>query len=359
MSLSVSRSKRTLFSKEFVENDGKILKKFYKRSFLVCGASGLIASTFLDFLFAANSYLNLDIQLYALGRSREALEDRFSYALNDENFHIIQGDVLTFNHDGFLPKIDFILQAASPAHPVAYANTPVEVIETNFIGTKNMLELCKKHSARLLYISSSEIYGDSIQDDGNSEDEYGVINCLEARSCYPIGKLAAETLCVCYNNEYQTDALILRPCMIYGPSISLTNTRADAQFLKKCISGQDIIMKSMGEQVRSMCYVKDAVRAIIYVLLYGKRGEAYNLSNENSVATIRQYAEIMCQISNVNLVFDLPKEIEHKGYSKIKKAIIKNEKIKSLGWNARYSLKEGIIDMIGHYKKVCDDNKSV
>ena len=180
--------------------------------------------------------------------------------------------------------------------------------------------------------------------DGFSESDYGWLDPMLPRACYPESKRAAETLCASYAAQYGVDALVARLCHVYGPTFTPTNSRADAQFLRKALAGEDIVMKSAGSQVRSFCYVADAVNALMTLLAKGESGQAYNVANRNSVASIRQYAETLADIAGVKVVFDLPPEMEKAGYTKITRAVLNPAKLEGLGWSARYDLREGLTE---------------
>ena len=161
------------------------------------------------------------------------------------------------------------------------------------------------------------------------------------RACYPESKRAAETLCASYAAQYGVDALVARLCHVYGPTFTASNSRADAQFIRKALAGEDIVMKSTGSQVRSFCYVADAVNALL-TLLAGAKGQAYNVANRASVASIRQYAETLADIAGVKVVFDVPPEAEKAGYTKITRAVLNPAKLEGLGWTPRYDLRQGL-----------------
>ncbi len=192
-------------------------------------------------------------------------------------------------------------------------------------------------------LSTGEVYGENPTfEAGFSEADHGWIDTMTPRACYPESKRAAETLVASYRAQYGVDALVARLCHVYGPTFTSSNSRADAQFIRKALAGEDIVMKSAGSQVRSFCYVSDAARAIFTLLERGAAGEAYNVANRRSVASIRQYAETLAGIAGVRLAFDLPPETERAGYTKITRAVLNPAKLEALGWTARYDLKAGL-----------------
>ena len=313
---------------------------------LVTGAGGLVGSTFVDLLMALDRLYGLEISVSVLGRNRNALEARFdAYCSSNGGFRIIEGDVSSVDLSG--QEADYVVHAASPAHPLAYAKTPVDVMKANLLGTLNLLELARRCGARLLFVSSGEIYGISDQPDSAfGEGGCGRIDISDPRSCYPESKRAAETLCAAYGAQYGVDAVIARLCHVYGPAITQNNSRADAQFLRNVLAHEDIVMKSPGSQVRSFCYVKDAASGLLYILLEGKTGEAYNVANGNSVATIRQYAQTLAELGGVKIRDEYPTQTEASGYSRVTRAVLDAAKLQRLGWEPQYDLRNGLADMI-------------
>ena len=308
---------------------------------LITGANGLIASDLVDTLMFFNKEYAVNNKIIALCRNTERAQKRFASFLDSPLFGLEIQDIRGFR---MRRHVDYIVHAASNAHPKAYATRPIETMQTNLLGTMQILdyassEQCKK----VVYVSTSEIYGEMPDGmDRFQETEIGCIDTLNPRSCYSESKRCAETLCACYAKERGIDISVVRPGYIYGRQITEENSRADAQFLRKVLAKENIIMKSKGEQKRSYCYVMDAVTALIYVMVKGKTGEAYNIANSNSEATIKQFAETMAQIGEVSVEFDLPSEEEKSGYSVIKNSLLDDGKLKGLGWKPSYDLKHGL-----------------
>lgn len=306
------------------------------KNILVTGANGLIGSTLIDGLMIIDG-----VTIIALSRNREKTQKRFANYLNSSRFSLLIQDVcdpIIWQED-----IHYIIHAASPSHPIAYSQSPVDVIKANLLGTLNALKLAHEKKARLLYVSSGEVYGESSLEDGGMDENYlGLLNFLDIRSCYPESKRASENLCICYKEQYGVDIVIARPGHIYGAGITEDNSRADAQFLRNVINNKNIVLKSAGEQKRSYCYITDCVSALLYILLLGKNGEAYNIANKNSIVTIKEYAQTLAELGNVSVLFDLPSFTEKRGYSKNPDAVLNAAKLEELGWNAVVEIKEGL-----------------
>jgi len=287
-------------------------KSLSNKSILVTGANGLIGSYLVDYLSSIES------KVYAMSRSVEKLRKRFG--TNSKVIFIEQDLSQSFSLD---TNFDYIIHAASNAHPIAYSQDPVGTMLTNFVGTLSLLKCAKESNSKFLY-------------------------------CYPESKRAAETLCVAYSQQYGVTVNVARLCYVYGPTITDTNSRADAQFLRNALNKEDIVMKSEGSQRRTYCYVADCVSALLKILIDGQNGEFYNIANPDSIVSVKEYAQTLANISGVKLKFEVPNDVEAKGYSTFADSILCADKLCSLGWKAIYSIREGLehtLKIKGRYQK--------
>ncbi len=304
---------------------------------LVTGATGLIGGCLVETLMMNP---RRDYHVYASGRNEERARQRFREFADDVTFHFVRYDVLEpLDSDvGF----DYIIHAASNGSPNFFAQKPVEVMKSNLYGVSNLLDYGLAHGMkRLLFVSSGEVYGEG---DGRvfTEDYSGYVDCTKPRSCYPSSKRAAETLCASYVAEYGADVVIARPCHTYGPHFTEQDNRVYAQFIRNVLRGENIVMKSTGEQFRSWCYVVDCVSALLHILLKGECGEAYNIADANSNISIRELAETIAEIGGGRVVIDVPDADEKRGFNPVTKSVFSTEKLKRLGWNARVSICDGL-----------------
>ena len=305
----------------------------------------MISSSFIDLLMRYNEQ-GTHISIYAMSRNEKYAHKRIESYWGNPLFSFICHNVIEpFSLD--IP-FDYMVHGSSNASPKRYATDPVGTMKSNLGGGSNLLELAKEKKARLLYISSGEVYGEG---DGSdfTEDYSGYVDCLNPRACYPSSKRASETLCVSYKEQYGVDVVIARPCHIYGSDIE-RDDRAFAQFLRKAKAGEDILLKSDGSQVRSYCHVDDCASALLYILLRGINGKAYNIANRDSVLSIKELAELIAQTVGVKIMYDIPSNSESKGYSKVQRAVLDSSLLESLGWRPQISLKEGLRRVLGIYK---------
>lgn len=317
------------------------LGRLKNRSILITGASGLIGSYLVDMLLTYNRLEKANITIYALARSTARLKERFGETEQEHLVYVEQDvcDTITLE-----TNVDYIIHAASNAHPAAFRADPVGTILSNVQGTEQLLRFGSAHGTRrLLFVSSGEVYG---QCDKNTtafhEDYSGYVDPLQARSCYPTGKRAAETLCVTYTEQYGLDTVIARPCHCYGPNVTRTDNRATVQFIDKALRGEDIVIQSTGRQLRSYCYIADCCAAILTILLLGGSGEAYNVANSEATVTVGEFAAIVASQSGRALIYEHPEKMTDIANTPMIRQVLGAEKVERLGWKGRYSVEEGI-----------------
>lgn len=313
------------------------------KSILVTGATGLIGSCLIDVLIEANK-LGAGNKIYALGRSKEKIIYRFGDMVNP----VVQDIVTTIPSEY---EFDYIFHGASNADPRSYAKQPVETILTNILGNKNILDYCREHNqTKMLLTSTFEVYGEITDNDIYTEEMSGVIDQTVLRNGYPESKRCCELLLRSYVDEYNISAVIARLPSVYGPTMLKNDSKAHAQFIRNASNGENIVLKSKGTQRRTYSYVIDVVSALLTIMECGLTGEVYNVSYEKSIASIAEVAQICASIAGTEVVFDLPDEIEAKGFSKSKNCILDNTKLKALGWEGVYSLWDGMAETIEYLK---------
>ena len=313
-----------------------------KGKMIITGSSGLVCSNLIDLLLYANKKKGCDFQLLVIGRDEESLRNRFG---DDPNVKYKQIDLSQSQTLDVEEKFDYIIYGAAIADPIYYAKKPVETMLTNLNGTMAALDYCRRNDCRLLFLSTFEVYG-VVDNQPIKESDYGPIDIDEIRSSYSESKKCSEMLIKSYAEEFGVDAVIARLGSIYGPTMKIDDNKAHSQFIMNGLRNQNIVMKSKGEQKRSYCYVFDVVSALLFILSNGECGKAYNVSDD-SIVTIKGIADIISELCNVEVIQELPNDLEKKGYSKGKDSVLDNSELKKLGWKPSYDPNNGFKDCIG------------
>ncbi len=322
---------------QLIPNRGRLLGK----TVVITGATGLIGSSTADLLLRANEVHDTGIRLVFAGRNESRIRERFSVYHADQAFSFLPYDSTT--PDELAITADYFIHAASSASPTDYAGAPVDIMLANVIGLNSLLQTAvKMPGTRVLYISSSEIYGSHEGREPYSENDYGPIDILNPRACYPSAKRCAETLCAAYRAQYQVDTVIVRPGHIYGPMCSAADSKASAQFARCAAAGEDIVMKSAGNQLRSYCYALDCASALLTVLINGVSGEAYNISNPLSVVTVRELAQAFAAAAGKKVVYENPSDSEKAGFTSMTNSSLNSAKLEALGWKGVFDLRSGV-----------------
>jgi len=308
------------------------------KTFLISGASGMISSCLIDVMAQYGG-----VKIIAVSRNEEKAKERFRSYWNSSWFQFIKHDVV--EPIKIESDVNYVIHAASNTHPAQYAGDPIGTIMTNIMGTKNMLDLSAgQDDCRFMFLSSVEVYGENRGDvDAFTEDYCGYIDSNTLRAGYPESKRTGESLCQAYASASGVDIVIPRLSRVYGATMAKTDSKAIAQFILKSARSEDIILKSEGNQLYSYTYVADAVSAMLYILLYGNRGEAYNIaSNGSHDITLKDLAHLLAVVSGTKVVHEVPDEREKQGYSVATKALLNSNKLRNLGWIPVYELEEGL-----------------
>lgn len=308
------------------------------KSFLITGATGMVGTCLIDALMKFNAENCANIKVYAVGRDKARAASRLGEYFDNKLFTFIEQDVRHPFPDSL--NVNYILPLASNTHPLAYSKYPVETIEINVKGAEFALELASRCGASVLYPSSVEIYGNGTSD--FSEEDTGALNLATSRACYTESKRVSEAMCQSYIAERGVDCKIVRLSRLFGPTMLGSDTKASSQFIQKAVAGEDIVLKSKGEQLFSYTYVADAVNAMLFVMINGERGLAYNISSEASNVKLAHFAKTCAEQAGTTVIFDLPSETEAKGYSIASKAVMSYTRLEKAGWKPIYSFEDAI-----------------
>ena len=261
--------------------------------------------------------------------------------INYPNFEFVHFDI---QNKLFFPHIDEIYHLACIASPDKYKQYSIETLTTCFEGTKNVLELAKKHGAKVLFTSTSEVYGDPLIHP-QSEDYFGNVNTVGERSCYDEGKRVAETLVYEYRKKFNLDFKIVRLFNTYGPYMSLNDGRIITNFINQIIQKKELIIYGDGNQTRSFCYVDDMIDGLVKMMQSNEYGPI-NLGNPYCEITINELVKIFEIISNEKLT------LKYIGFTeddpKRRRPNI-NKAIETLDFHPQINIYQGITKTIDHF----------
>lgn len=317
-------------------------------SFLVSGASGLVGSALVDLLLHLRARRGYAIAVTAVGRSRERLERRFG-SRPGLDFFIAEAD------RPLAPagRVDYLVHAASTASPDLYMSDPCGTIRANIDGIRSMLAYARAHRPRkVLYVSSSEIYGTRPRPGPAREGDYGRVDPLDPRACYAEAKRAAEAICAAYASQYGVPVAIVRPGHVYGPTATSGDRRVSSDFAFRAARGVPLVIKSAGTQVRSYCHCLDCATAMLTVLVRGASAQAYNVSNPDSVISIRKMAGLLAAAGGVPLLTAAPSAAERAAFNPMDDSSLDAAKLMSLGWRAVFPAETGLTRTVAALKEV-------
>lgn len=294
---------------------------------LVTGGAGFIGSHLIDRLMADPGNQVICVDNFLTGRP-----DNVSTWLHDPRFDLIRHDVV----EPLRIEVDRIWHLACPASPRQYQRNPIATAKTCVLGTLNMLGLAKRTGARLLYASTSEVYGDPLVSP-QRETDLGNVNCTGPRACYDEGKRMGETLCFDYARVHGGSIAVARIFNTYGPRMSGSDGRVVTNFIRQALQGEPLTVYGSGEQTRSFCYCTDLVSGLQALMASNVQGPV-NLGNPEEIS-IRELARRIANRVNpeVGLIHEpLPIDDPHQRRPCIDKAAYE------LGWRPTVTLDEGL-----------------
>jgi len=304
---------------------------------LLTGAAGFLGSHLTQKLISEGH------QVIGLDNFSSGSKKNISDFLNNPNFIFQEQDVCK----PFFCEVDAILNFACPASPPIYQLDPVRTIETNFVGTLNLLKLARQIDAIFIQASTSEVYGDPTQTP-QTEKYWGNVNPIGIRSCYDEGKRAAETLSFDFKRQFNLDARVIRIFNTYGPNMAINDGRVVSNLIVQALKGVPMTIFGDGKQTRSFCYVSDLVEAIYLTLVRKNRFETpINLGNPTEFS-MNQLAENIIKLTNTKseLVYmPLPGDDPKQRNPDISLA-------KSLlGWEPATDLNSGLIKTVDYFTR--------
>jgi len=303
---------------------------------LVSGGSGFIGSHLIKKLLDKGHFV------YCIDNLSTGNLVNIKKYINNPNFEFINHDIInTLPHF----NIDLIFNLACPASPIHYQMDPIKTMKTSVLGTYNIIDLALMENAKIIFTSTSEIYGDPLEHP-QKETYWGHVNPIGIRSCYDEGKRCSETILLDYHKFQKLDVTIARVFNTYGPQMMTEDGRVVSNFIVSALENKDILINGDGLQTRSFCYVDDTVNALISMIDINDFGP-FNIGNPNEI-TIKELSQIIIELtsSKSKISFKpLPKDDPLKRKPDISLAM------KKLNWQPEVDLNKGLIETIEFFRK--------
>lgn len=309
-----------------------------KKSVLITGAAGFIGSHLCE-RFLKDEWTVIAFDNFLTGR-----KSNIHHLLSHKNFSFVAHDINTSVYCEH--NLSAVLHFACPASPVDYLKYPLETMKVGSIGTFNTVELAKKHNARYILASTSEVYGDPLQHP-QSEKYWGNVNPVGPRSVYDEAKRFSEAIAMSYFREHQLDVRISRIFNTYGPRMKAHDGRVIPNFINQALNNTPITVYGDGQQTRSFCFVSDLVEGIFRLSTYDNlQGEIINLGNPDEY-TIKELVSVIQQeiATNSPTEFkELPQDDPRKRKPDIQKAM------HLLKWSPQVNFRDGLKKTIDYFR---------
>ena len=312
-----------------------------KKTILVTGGAGALGS------YICKRYLDEGHRVICIDnlmktRSTENIEA----FLDNKNFKFIKHDIIDpieFKNE----KIDWIFNAACPVSCISLQVDPIHTVQSCTTGVINMLELARKHDAKILQCSSADIYGEML-DHPFIETDFGSTNTLSARGCYEEGKRIAETLFMDYHRKYGVEIKIVRIFNTAGPHTQMTDGRVPSIFIYNALAGRDIRLVFGGKTTRSFLHVEDQVEGMDRMMKTDKEITGpINIGNDSDEVTMQYVAEQAIEKTNSTSKIVYDKLDDAPKYRRPNVTLART----LLDWKPTRSLDELLDDMIASYKR--------
>lgn len=306
---------------------------------VVCGAAGFVGSHLCDFLLA-KQYHVIGLDNFVTGQ-----EKNISHLSGNSSFQFYRCDITQKDQIPSLDKVDEIYNLASPASPIDFLKIPIFILQTSAYGQLHMLEMAEKHKARVLFASTSEVYGDPLVHP-QVETYLGNVNPIGIRGCYDEAKRFGEALTMAHNREKNVNTAIVRIFNTYGPRMRPEDGRVIPNFFTQALNNESLTLYGDGKQTRSLCYVADLVEGI-WLLMQSGLTEPVNVGNPMEM-TIEQLADTVNEITGnkkPHAYRPLPPDDPKQRCPDITRA---KEKLK---WSPKTTLAEGLTETLNFFKK--------
>ncbi|HEX9136545.1 MAG TPA: UDP-glucuronic acid decarboxylase family protein [Nitrospirota bacterium] len=303
---------------------------------LVTGGAGFLGSHLCERLLVEGHEV-LCLDNFFTGRKKNV-----EHLLNHPYFELIRHDITL----PILLEVDRIYHLACPASPIHYQYNAIKTIKANVIGTINMLGIAKRVKARILFASTSEVYGDPAVHP-QKEDYWGNVNTIGIRSCYDEGKRVAETLMMDYHRQNGVDIKIVRIFNTYGPRMLMNDGRVVSNFIVQALKGEDITIYGKGTQTRSFCYVDDLIEGMERMMDAENFTGPVNLGNPEEYTILELAQKIIGMTGSRSKISYKPLPSDDPTQRQPDITLARQK----LGWKPDVSVTNGLQKTIEYFKK--------
>lgn len=353
MSVTAPRSRIvTQDAEEVSRRAASALTQLAGRTIVIAGAAGFLPSHLVDAVAYANdNLLDKPCKMICLDNFVTGSPDRLAHLRGRADVVLRRSDVSKGVE--LDETVDYVVHAASIASPTWYRRFPLETIDVNVGGTRHLLDLAlERGTVGLLYLSSSEVYGDPPPERvPTSEDYWGHVSPTGPRAPYDESKRLAETLCTTYHRVHDLPVVIVRPFNVYGPRLRLDDGRVVPDFLGDALAGRPIVVRSDGRVTRSFCYSADFVSAALLLLVEGAPGEAYNVGNDAEV-TITELAEAVADLAGgVDIHYEASDDPAYLVDNPSRRAPDLKKTKATIPWEPVVALRTGLEKTLSYYRE--------
>jgi len=340
-----------------VERMGASLAPLSGHTVLVTGAYGFLGSFMLDVFAALNDRLEAGkkARIIAVDNFVSGVPDRVEHLQNRPDFLHLKADAKEP-----LPlkePVHYILHMASAASPTFYRRFPLETIDVNVNGTRNLLELARTQPGvrSMIFMSTSEIYGDPASDAIPTKEDYrGLVSCTGPRACYDESKRLGETLSSIYFRNFKTPIKVIRPFNVYGPGQRLDDLRLLPDLMSAALAKKPLVLLSDGRATRAFCYLRDATWGILSVMMSDANGEAFNVGNDEEELSMKEIAMRLAAAASdppLEVVFEKSDDPHYLSDNPQRRCPNLGKLRAALPWSPQVPLKEGLARTLRSYRE--------
>ncbi|HYD88103.1 MAG TPA: NAD-dependent epimerase/dehydratase family protein [Vitreimonas sp.] len=320
---------------------GRAVRNLKQKRILVAGGGGFLGSHLCDRLLGSGAEV-ICVDNFQTGRLQN-----LQRALRHPRFDVIEADIIEPLEERLSGvKFDQIYNLACAASPPQYQLDPEHTLLTSVLGARNLLHLAERHRARLVFASTSEVYGDP-EEHPQRESYRGAVNPTGPRACYDEGKRCAETLAFDFARAGRADVRVARIFNTYGPRLAAADGRVVSNLISQALAGAPLTLFGDGAQTRSFCYVEDLIEGLMALGDHrGAQPGPINIGNPGELS-MRALAELILRLTasaSAIVMRPLPVDDPRRRCPDITRAR------DVLGWSPQTPLEEGLRRTISWFK---------